>query len=168
MTRGGAATSGWLTTRLTRTSSWKRKSSNVGCDIDNGDGTVDDHQQDINDPRVLGTRLGGTKTDNHCARMTVTMTMKTVTKVTDTIAKVQESGRRRDDDRPAAEDDQGDLGEIDFAKDMESPTEQGGRSASSESRDRRTGTRRGGASTGGPNTCKGRGKGENDNNDNDR
>ena len=40
----------------------------MGCDIDNGDGTVDDHQQDINDLRVLGTRLGGTTKmtkDNH-------------------------------------------------------------------------------------------------------
>ena len=54
--------------------------------------TVDDQQQDINDPRVLGTRLGGTKTAKHRARMTVTMTMKTDTKVKETMAKVQESG----------------------------------------------------------------------------
>ena len=54
--------------------------------------TMDDHQQDINDPRVLGTRLGRTKTKKHCGRMTVTMTMKTDTKGKETIAKVQESG----------------------------------------------------------------------------
>ena len=36
----------------------------MGCDIDNGDGTVDDHKQDINDPKVLGTRLGGNKKVN--------------------------------------------------------------------------------------------------------
>ena len=29
------------------------------CDIDNGDGTVGHIQQDIDDLRVLGTRLGG-------------------------------------------------------------------------------------------------------------
>ena len=64
----------------------------MGFDIDNGDGTVDAHKQDINDPRALGTRLGGTKTENHRARMTVTMTMKTDTKVKEMIPKVQECG----------------------------------------------------------------------------
>ena len=42
LTKGGVAKSGWQTTRRTRTSSWKRKSSKVGRDIDNEDGTVDD------------------------------------------------------------------------------------------------------------------------------
>ena len=51
--------------------------------------TVDDHQQDSNDPRVLGTRLGGTK----AKKMTVDeMTMMTDTKVKEMIAKVQQCG----------------------------------------------------------------------------
>ena len=51
--------------------------------------TVDDHQQDINDPRVLGTRLGGTK----AMKMTKDeMTTMTDTKVKETIARVQECG----------------------------------------------------------------------------
>ena len=41
LTRGGVATSGWLTTRRTMTFSWKKK---VGCNISNGDGTVDHNQ----------------------------------------------------------------------------------------------------------------------------
>ena len=36
------------------------------CYIDNGDRTVDDHiKQDIDDLRVLGTRLRGNETENH-------------------------------------------------------------------------------------------------------
>ena len=31
----------------------RRKNNEVGCDSDNGDGTVDDHKQDINDLRAL-------------------------------------------------------------------------------------------------------------------
>ena len=42
--------------------------------------TEDDHRRDINDSRVLGTRLGGTKTEDHRARMTVMVTMMTDTK----------------------------------------------------------------------------------------
>ena len=37
----------------------------MGCYIDNGDGTVDDHKQDIDDLRVSGTRLSGNETENH-------------------------------------------------------------------------------------------------------
>ena len=39
------------------------KESDSGCDISNGDGTVDDRQQDINDRKVLGTSWG-TKTED--------------------------------------------------------------------------------------------------------
>ena len=63
----------------------------MGRDIDNGDGTVDDRQQDINDRKVSGTSWG-TKTEDHRARMTVTMTKMTDTEVKETIAKVWESG----------------------------------------------------------------------------
>ena len=51
--------------------------------------TMDDHQQDINDPRVLGTRLGGTKAMKMNEDEKTTMTD---TKVKETIAKVRESG----------------------------------------------------------------------------
>ena len=36
----------------------------MGCDIDNGDGTVDHIKQDIDDLRVSGTRLGGEETED--------------------------------------------------------------------------------------------------------
>ena len=51
--------------------------------------TMDDHQQDINDPRVLGTWLEGTKTMkiNKDEKMTMTDT-----KVKETIARVQKCG----------------------------------------------------------------------------
>ena len=38
----------------------KKKIQVKRCDIDNGDGTIDHIEQDINNLRVLGTRLGGT------------------------------------------------------------------------------------------------------------
>ena len=60
-------------------------------DIDNGDGTVDDSQQDINDRKVLGTSWG-TKTEDHRATVIVTMTKMADTEVKETIAKVRESG----------------------------------------------------------------------------
>ena len=64
----------------------------MGCYIDNGDGTVDDHiKQDINDLRVSGTRLGGDETENR-KRATMKMTITTMTdnKVKEMIAMVQE------------------------------------------------------------------------------
>ena len=67
----------------------RRKNNEVGCDIDNGDGTVDDHKQDIDDQRESGTRLSGNKTENHRSTMKVTMTD---TKVKEMIDKVQEYG----------------------------------------------------------------------------
>ena len=63
----------------------------MGRDIDNGDGTVGDRQQDINDREVLGTSWG-TKTEDHRARVIATMTKIADTEVKETIAKVRESG----------------------------------------------------------------------------
>ena len=60
-------------------------------DIDNGDGTVGDLQQDINDREVLGTSWG-TKTENHCASKTMTMMKLADTEVKETITKVRDSG----------------------------------------------------------------------------
>ena len=51
--------------------------------------TMDDHQQDINNPRVLGTRLGGIKTMKMTKDEKTTMTD---TKGKETIARVQECG----------------------------------------------------------------------------
>ena len=62
--------------------------------------TMDDHQQYINDLRALGTRLGGTKTENYRATMKETMTT-----MTDTKDRQGQRVRRRDDERPAAEGD---------------------------------------------------------------
>ena len=63
----------------------------LGRDIDNGDGTVDGRQQDINDRKVLGTSWG-TKTENHSASKTMTKTKLADTEVKETIAKGRESG----------------------------------------------------------------------------
>ena len=51
--------------------------------------TADDHQQDINDLRVLGTRLGWTKAMKMTEDEKTTMTD---TKVKETITRVQEGG----------------------------------------------------------------------------
>ena len=40
-----------------------RKQKRLDCDISNGDGTMDDRQQDINNGKVLGTSRG-TKTED--------------------------------------------------------------------------------------------------------
>ena len=58
----------------------------LDCDIDIGDGTVDDTQQDINDREVLGTSKGNV-TESHRAS-TTTMTMKLAyTEVKETIGR---------------------------------------------------------------------------------
>ena len=51
--------------------------------------TVDNHQQDINDPRMLGMRLGGTEA---MKKTEDKMTTMTDTKVKEMIARVQECG----------------------------------------------------------------------------
>ena len=48
--REGAATSGWLTTRHTGTSSRARGDPRWEVTLTNGDGTEVDHKQDIDDP----------------------------------------------------------------------------------------------------------------------
>ena len=59
--------------------------------------TMDDHQQDINDPRVLGTRLGGTKAKK---KTEDEMTTMTDTKVKETIARVQVGDGTMTSDQP--------------------------------------------------------------------
>ena len=59
--------------------------------------TVDDHQQDINDPRVLKTRLGGTKA---MKKTEDEMTTMTDTKVKETIARVQVGDGAMTSDQP--------------------------------------------------------------------
>ena len=59
--------------------------------------TMDDHQQDINNPRVLGTRLGGIKTMKMTKDEKTTMTD---TKGKETIARVQVGDGTRTSDEP--------------------------------------------------------------------
>ena len=59
--------------------------------------TEDNHRQDINDPWVLGTRLGGTKAKK---KNEDEMTMKTDTKVKETIARVQVGNGAMTSDQP--------------------------------------------------------------------
>jgi len=51
----------------------KKKIQVKECDISNGDGTVDDRQQDINDRKVLGTSWGTKTEDRKRAAKKMTM-----------------------------------------------------------------------------------------------
>ena len=64
--------------------------------------TMDDHRQDINDPRVLGTRLGGTKAEKKTEEE---MTTLTDTEVKETNGRVQEGdGAMTSDQQKKTED----------------------------------------------------------------
>jgi hypothetical protein len=70
----------------------------LDCDIDIGDGTVNETQQDINDCEALGTSKGNV-TESHCAS-TTTMTMKLAdTEVKETIAKTIDKGNLGRDEK---------------------------------------------------------------------
>ena len=70
----------------------------LDCDIDIGDGTVDETQQDINDREVLGTSKGNV-TESHRAS-TTTMTMKLAnTEAQETITKMIDKGNLERDEK---------------------------------------------------------------------
>ena len=70
----------------------------LDCDIDIGDGTVNETQQDINDCEALGMSKGNV-TESHCAS-TTTMTMKLAdTEVKETIAKTIDKGNLGRDEK---------------------------------------------------------------------
>ena len=75
-------------------------------DTDFKDGTVDGCQQDINDREVLGTSWG-TKTENHRAGRTMTMTKLADTEVKETIAKMIIKGSFGEERRDRMHKDEG-------------------------------------------------------------
>ena len=70
----------------------------LDCDIDIGDGTVDDTQQDINDREVLGTSRGNV-TESHRASTTMRTRKLANTEVKETIAKTNDKGNLGRDEK---------------------------------------------------------------------
>ena len=70
----------------------------LDCDIDIGDGTVDETQQDINDREVLGTSKGNV-TESHRASTTMKTMKLANTEVKETIAKTNDKGNLGRDEK---------------------------------------------------------------------